>query len=293
MDFSQDTTFDPKTLADDLCEVQDIYATFFAGLKDTDWEKPVKGAPKEWNLRETVAHLCALNGAGLESIRAALQGEPYTFPGLEHRHQFHAFNRRGIDERVALPTEELSREVLDILNRAARIARELRPNQTEITSNMPIYNRPVKVIEALSIIMFHTGLHHAAQVAEPAGVPSLWVHLSPEVRHRVIGRVMRALSLLYRKDLGGDLRAVIAFRVKGPGGGEWHVDLAPDSSDSSEGPVNRPNLIIQLRETDDFCKMFTGRLNIPLALLTGQMRLRGNLRLFTRFGSLFSVDAKH
>jgi hypothetical protein len=39
--------------------------------------------------------------------------------------------------------------------------------------------------------------------------------------------------------------------------------------------------------------MFTARLNLPLALLSGQMRLRGNLRLFTRFGSLFKVDAKN
>ena len=39
-------------------------------------------------------------------------------------------------------------------------------------------------------------------------------------------------------------------------------------------------------------QMFTGRLNLPLVLLTGQLKLRGNLRLFPRFGSLFSVDAR-
>ncbi len=83
---------------------------------------------------------------------------------------------------------------------------------------MPIYNRPVKVIEALSIIMFHAALHHSAQVSEPAGVPPLWQQLSPEIRHRIIGRVMRALSLLYRYDLGGDMRKVFSFRIDGPGG---------------------------------------------------------------------------
>ena len=56
-------TFDPQTLADDLNEVRRIYALFFAGLAEADWEKSVKGSPKEWNLHETVAHLCALNGA--------------------------------------------------------------------------------------------------------------------------------------------------------------------------------------------------------------------------------------
>lgn len=56
-------TFDPVILADDLCEVRRIYAEFFARLDETDWDKPVKGSPKEWTLHEMVAHLVALNCA--------------------------------------------------------------------------------------------------------------------------------------------------------------------------------------------------------------------------------------
>ena len=36
------------------------------------------------------------------------------------------------------------------------------PEQAEMTAVMPIYNRPVQIVEALSIIMFHAGLHHWA-----------------------------------------------------------------------------------------------------------------------------------
>src|SRR5262245_59651189 len=96
---------------------------------------------------------------------------------------------------------------------------------TDLTAPMPIYNRPVKIVEALGIIVMHAGLIHAAQVAESAGVSPLWTQLSPEIRHGQIGRVMRAFSLLYRPDIGGSLRASLIFRVGGPGGGEWHVDL--------------------------------------------------------------------
>jgi hypothetical protein len=287
-----DKTFDPLILAADLREVQRIYANFFDGLTAADWERPAKGGPQEWNLHETVAHLCALNGAGLESIRCALQGERYIFAGLMDRYQFNAYNRRGIDEHLPLPTEELCAELLDILAQAAHIAGNLQPAQAEIASDMPIYNRPVRIIEALSIIMFHAGLNHTAQVAEPAGVPPLWMQLPPDIRHRLIGRVMRALSLLYRFDLADGLRAVFAFRVDGPGGGDWYVDVSPESATSGEGSSDRPSLTIRLRNTDVFCKMFTGRFNLPLSLLTGQIRLRGDLRLFTRFGSLFSVDAR-
>jgi hypothetical protein len=283
--------FNPQTLADDLCEVQRIYADFFSGLNCDFWEKPVKGGSKEWNLHETVAHLCGLTGAGLESIVAALQGENYVFDGLIDRYHFNTFNRRGIDAHLSLSMKELCAEFLGILEQTAYIARILEPSQAEIASVMPIYNRPVKITEAMGIMMFHAGLHHSAQVAEPMGVPPLWTQLSPEIRHRVVGRVMRALSLLYRYDLGGSLRAVIAFKIDGPGGGFWHVDVSPEAASSDEGVVEHPSLVVHLNKTDVFCHMFTGRFNPAVALLTGQLKLRGDLRFFPRMGTLFSVDA--
>jgi len=287
-----DGTFDPQTLADDLCEVHRIYANFFAGLSSADWFRAALGGPHEWTFHETVAHLCALTGAGLESIQAALRGENYHFHGLDDRYQFTAFNRRGIDEHLPMPTDRLCAEFLYILDQTIAIARREPIERLEIASEMPIYNRPVKIYEAMGIMMFHAGLHHSAQVAEPVGQTPLWQQLSPEIRRRVIGRVLRALSLLYRYDLAPDLRAIFAFRVDGPGGGAWHLDVSPLSTSSAAGPVDQASLTLHLRETAVFCQMFTGRLNLPWALLTGRLKLRGDPRLFFRMGSLFSVEAR-
>ncbi len=285
-------TFDPQTLADDLCDVRCIYTQFFAGLAEADWDKPVKGSPKEWTLHETIAHLCALNGAGLESIKHTLRGETYTFIGLDNRYEFNAYNRKGIDGHLGIPMKALCAKLLDILDEAASIARNLQPRQAELTAQMPIYNRPVRIDETLSIIMFHVGLFHSAQVAEPAGLPPLWMQLSPEIRHRVIGRVMRAFSLLYRRDIGGSLHDTLVFRVEGPGGGEWYVELSPEAPTSREGVVEHPGLVIHLRDTAVFCQMLTSRLNLPMALIRGAMKLRGDLRLFLRMNTLTSVDAR-
>jgi hypothetical protein len=287
-----DKTFDPKTLADDLTEVHRIYTRFFAILDETRWDQPVKGSPKEWDLHETIAHLVALNGAGLESVKHALRGEPYTFSGLEERYKFNAYNRKGIDDHLDIPMKELCARLLSIIEEATRIARDLRPDQAEIAAQMPIYNRPVKIVEALSIIMIHTGLFHSAQVAEPAGLPPLWMQLSPEIRHRVIGRTMRAFSLLYRLDIGGSMRDTLVYRVDGAGGGEWYVRLSPDAPTSGEGVVEHPGLAIHLRETAVFCQMLTGRFNLPISLISGAMKLRGNLRLFLNMSTLLSVDAR-
>ncbi len=285
-------TFDPQTLADDLLEVRRIYAEFFAALNESDWDKALKGSPREWNLHEAIAHLCALNGDGLESLKHTLRGEPYTFVGLEERYKFNTWNRKGIDDHLHLSREKLCAEQLGILDEAARIARGLSPDQAQLTAPMPIYNRPVSIVEALGIIIFHAGLAHSAQVAEPAGVPPLWIQLSPELRHRVIERVMRAFSLLYRLDLGGSLRDTIAFCIAGTGGGEWYVKLSPDAPTSGEGVAEHPGLVIRLRDTAVFCQMLTARLNLPIALISGAMKLRGNLRLFLRMNTLFSVDAR-
>ena len=269
------TTFDPQTLAEDLAEIHRIYAKFFATIDEASWDKPAKGGPKEWSQHETVAHLCALHGIGLESIKHALRGEPYTYIGLDNRYQLTAYNRKGIDDHLSIPRKELFARFLDIHNEAARIARDLRPDQAEVlTRPMPFYNRPLSIVEALGIMTFHAGIIHTAQVAEPAGLTPLWVQVSPEIRHRLIGRVMRALSLLYRSDIGGSLTATLVFRVDGPGGGEWYVNLSPDVSTSGEGVVDRPSLVIHLRETNVFCQMITGRFNLRSEEHTSELQSR-------------------
>jgi len=88
------------------------------------------------------------------------------------------------------------------------------------------------------------------------------------------------------------LRDTIAFRIDGDGGGEWYVKLSPDAPTSGEGAVENPGLLIHMRDTSVFCRMLTVRLNLPLALLRGEMKLHGNLRLFLRMNDLFSTDAR-
>jgi len=283
--------FEADALARDLTRVREIYSDFFSGLTPADWRYPPQDEGEEWNVREVVAHLGALTELGQDSIEAALQGQAIAFPGLDSRFRFSRFNREQIDERLGLPPETLVADFLNALSRSIETARELTPRALACTVQLPIYNRPVRVDELLGIQVMHPGLTHAAQVAEPAGAPPLWTQMELAMRWRTITRVMRALSLLYRRDLGGGLEAMIAFKVGGAGGGQWYVVLSPDNPQSDLGAVAKANLTLSFRDTALFFRMFTGRLNLLGALLTGRLRLRGDLRLFLRFRSLFSVDA--
>jgi len=89
------STFDPLTLASDLRDVCRIYARLFEGLHRSRWDTPVRRGRDEWTLRETIAHLCALNGDGVDSIQHRLRGETYAFRGLDDRYQLNAYNAPG------------------------------------------------------------------------------------------------------------------------------------------------------------------------------------------------------
>lgn len=284
--------FEPQMLAEDLIQVRQVYTDFFAGLCDEDWRLPRENGDHEWNTREVVAHLGALNQLLQDSIQAALRGGSISDPALPDRFAFERFNRMKIDERLHMPVETLEGALLEALTQSIKTARSLPPGQLDCSVTLPIYNRPISVGEMLGIQVFHSGFIHAAQVAEPAGVAPLWTHLPPEVRHRVITRFARALSLLYRQDIGGELRAVLALQVAGEGGGSWYVELSPEDPGSEEGNAVQPDLCLWFRDTATLFRMFTGRLNILGAILTRRLRIRGDMRLFLRMGKLFSVGAR-
>lgn len=283
--------YEIATLGSDIALVRKIYSDFFESLRPADWENPIQNGDHEWNLREVVAHLGSLTQLGQDCLIAALRREPAPIPQDMSRYDFNRFNLDEIEKRLHMPVERLQADLLEALSQSIRTAGSLEPGDLKRTVRLPIYNRPIRVDELLGIQVVHPGLTHAAQITEPVGAEPLWTYLPDVVRWRVIGRMTRALSLLYRTDLAEDLRAVIAFQVAGEGGGSWRLDLSPESPNSIPGDVERPTLSWWFRDTSTFCRMFTGRLNPLTGLLFGRMRLRGDLRLFLRFKSFFSMDA--
>jgi hypothetical protein len=68
--------------------------------------------------------------------------------------------------------------------------------------------------------------------------------------------------------------------------------MTVQAATSGEGIVERPRLVIHLRDTAVFCRMLTNRLNLLSASISGNMKLRGDLRLFLRMNTPFSVNAR-
>ena len=81
-----------------------------------------------------------------------------------------------------------------------------------------------------------------------------------------------------------DVRAVYKFELEGPDGGTWIVDLREET--------------LGVRETEEeaqctfkskdvhFIKMFTGKLRPESALLTGKVKMSGDIGLAMKLGQL-------
>ena len=78
--------------------------------------------------------------------------------------------------------------------------------------------------------------------------------------------------------------AVYKFVVTGPDGGIWVIDLREDTFGVREGE-EEANCTFQTEETY-FMDLFTGKLPPESALLTGKVKVSGDVMLAMKFGQL-------
>jgi len=78
--------------------------------------------------------------------------------------------------------------------------------------------------------------------------------------------------------------AVYKFVVAGPNGGIWVVDLREDTFGVREGE-EEANCTFDTEETH-FMDLFTGKLPPESALLTGKVKVSGDVMLAMKFGQL-------
>ena len=81
------------------------------------------------------------------------------------------------------------------------------------------------------------------------------------------------------------LDAGFQFDLQGDGGGVYHIDIAGGVADVGAGPSSSPNVTISMAATD-FVELATGKLNPVQALMSGKLKLKGDLGLALRLQSI-------
>ena len=96
------------------------------------------------------------------------------------------------------------------------------------------------------------------------------------------------MSTKFRADKAAGTNATIQYDVTGDGGGTWHAVIKDGACAVKEGAAATPNLTLQIG-AQDWLDMIAGKLSGQMAFMSGKLKLKGDMGLAMKVGSLFSV----
>lgn len=83
-------------------------------------------------------------------------------------------------------------------------------------------------------------------------------------------------------------QAIYQFELSGEDGGTWFLDLKNKSGNVGYGePSDRADVVMSM-STDDFVKMFSGKLKPTMAFMSGKLKIKGNMALAIKLEKLMN-----
>jgi hypothetical protein len=151
----------------------------------------------EWTLHQTVAHLVAAAEFYCSALQQTLRHKTFVVPGFQQRQDLPAYNQQEIQRRQHLQPPALIAALQQALTDTVEIAQHLRPDQLSWQVAIPVFNRPLTVLELLETQITHPGMVHAAQIARPANRDPLWRGYEDAFLHRMLTRFFHLMTLIY------------------------------------------------------------------------------------------------
>jgi putative sterol carrier protein len=84
------------------------------------------------------------------------------------------------------------------------------------------------------------------------------------------------------------MHAVFQFDITGDQGGQWHVVVDDGSMNLQEGPAADPNVTL-VASDEDWLKIVNGEMGGQMAVLTGKLKIKGDMGLALKLQSLFGL----
>jgi uncharacterized damage-inducible protein DinB len=273
----------------DLLTLESILSTFFQESEAKLWHPRGQPAPvRAWTLQQTLAHMASAAELYLSVLQHTFYQTVPAPPIPQQRQDLQHFNQQEILRRQDLQVTELLTILLQSLTKTSELAQQLVPAQFTLPVPLPLFNRPLTVLELLEMQITHPGMIHAAQMALPAGKTPLWTRYDADFMHRMLVRFFRLMALIYWPERGGNLDATVQFLIAGAGGGEWHVSIGPTGGQFGEGRSSKSQVTIWAANADAFCQWFTGGLSTYQAIFKRKLFVRGNPLLAKKLPYLFS-----
>jgi putative sterol carrier protein len=92
----------------------------------------------------------------------------------------------------------------------------------------------------------------------------------------------------FRADKAAGVNATIQYDITGDQGGTWHAIIKDGTCAVSEGAAANPNLTLTMG-SQEWLDMIAGKLSGQMAFMSGKLKLKGDMGLAMKIGSMFST----
>ena len=100
--------------------------------------------------------------------------------------------------------------------------------------------------------------------------------------------VFEVIASRFQPEAAQGLNAVYQLQLTGDDGGVWHMVIQNQTCKILSGPADRPNTTITL-STNDWEALLGGKLDAFGAVLSGRVKIVGDMTLATRLPGLFGT----
>lgn len=94
-----------------------------------------------------------------------------------------------------------------------------------------------------------------------------------------VGRTFDAVKGLLTEDVVKSVQGVYQFDIKGKEASQWYLDLKNGSGSVGEGTSPNEAGVTLTLKSDDFLKMFQGKLKPTMAFMSGKLKIKGDMAL--------------
>ena len=103
-----------------------------------------------------------------------------------------------------------------------------------------------------------------------------------------VNETFQAMPGKFRADKAAGVSATIQYDITGDQGGTWHAVIKDGACTVNPGAAANPNLTLTMA-SQDWLDMVAGKLPGQQAFMSGKLKLKGDMGLAMKVGSLFQV----
>lgn len=92
----------------------------------------------------------------------------------------------------------------------------------------------------------------------------------------------------FKADRAAGTNAVIQYDISGDGGGTWHAVIKDGACTVAAGAGGNPTLTLQM-SAQDWLDMTSGKQSGQMLFMSGKLKLKGDMGLAMKLGSMFSM----